>query len=135
MITTGEKIILGATALFLSGLCLFSFVPTVQTVIPESTIEEEAPASQSVTTTTQTTISTQASVSQEEITQETLLVNINTADLDELDTLPGIGEALGQRIIDYRTEHGDFASVEDITLVSGIGDVTLSKLQDYATVE
>src|SRR5438067_5730207 len=49
-------------------------------------------------------------------------VNINTATLDQLEALPGIGPSLGQRIIDYRTQHGPFHSVADLLNVSGIGD-------------
>lgn len=62
------------------------------------------------------------------------LVDLNTADAAGLDTLPGIGPALAQRIIDWRTEHGPFASVESLTDVSGIGPATMEKLRDLVTV-
>jgi competence protein ComEA len=64
----------------------------------------------------------------------TELVNINTATLDQLETLPGIGEVLAQRIIDYREENGPFGSVEDLLDVSGIGDATLAELKPLITV-
>jgi competence protein ComEA len=62
------------------------------------------------------------------------LVNINTASLEELQTLKGIGEILGQRIIDYRIEYGYFTSIEDIMLVSGIKDSIYEQIKDYITV-
>jgi competence ComEA-like helix-hairpin-helix protein len=59
-------------------------------------------------------------------------ININSATVDELLILPGIGPALAQRIIDYRTEHGPFASIEDLEHVSGIGPQTVRTLTDEA---
>lgn len=67
-------------------------------------------------------------------TQNNGLVNINTADLETLITLPGIGNILGQRIIDYRTEYGNFQSIEDIMLVSGIKDSIYEQVKDLITV-
>jgi competence protein ComEA len=61
-------------------------------------------------------------------------INLNTATLDQLETLPGIGPALGQRIIDHREQHGPFQSVEDLLDVSGIGEKRLADLQDQVTV-
>jgi competence protein ComEA len=61
-------------------------------------------------------------------------VNINTASLTELDTLPGIGPALAQRIIDDRTANGPFQSPEDIKRVRGIGDALYEQIKDLITV-
>ena len=60
--------------------------------------------------------------------------NLNTATLPELQTLPGIGAVLAQRILDYRTAHGQFQSVNELRQVDGIGDATFAKLKDKVTV-
>ncbi|NJN79515.1 MAG: ComEA family DNA-binding protein [Anaerolineales bacterium] len=65
---------------------------------------------------------------------DTDLVNINTATLEELDSLPGIGPTIAQRIIDYRDENGPFNTIEDILNVSGIGPSTFEEIQDLITV-
>ena len=61
-------------------------------------------------------------------------ININTAGAAELDKLPGVGPALAQRIIQYRTEHGLFARPEDLGKVSGIGTKTYEKMASQVTV-
>ena len=62
------------------------------------------------------------------------LVNVNTADASTLETLPGIGPALAQRIVEHREQNGPFASVEDLTDVPGIGPAKLEALREAATV-
>jgi competence protein ComEA len=62
------------------------------------------------------------------------LVNVNIADAATLDTLPGIGEVMAQRIIDHREQHGPFGSVDDLINVKGIGPVTLEELRPLVTI-
>lgn len=62
-------------------------------------------------------------------------VNINTADVQELMTIPGIGPSKAAAIIQYREEHGPFASPETITEVSGIGQKTFEKLESFITAK
>jgi len=61
-------------------------------------------------------------------------IDVNTADADKLTTLPGIGKAIAQRIIDYRKEHGPFKKVEELLNVRGIGDRSLARIKDRVTV-
>ena len=62
------------------------------------------------------------------------IVNINTADETTLETLNGVGPALATAILQYRTEHGPFTSVDQLDEVSGIGPATLEKLRPQVTV-
>lgn len=61
-------------------------------------------------------------------------VNINTASVSELTTIPGIGESKANKIISYRTEHGRFNSIEDIMNISGIKEGLFNKVKDYICV-
>lgn len=63
------------------------------------------------------------------------LININTASVEELDNLPGIGPTIAQRIVDYRTENGPFSVIEDILNVSGVGPSTFDEIKDLITVQ
>ncbi len=63
------------------------------------------------------------------------LININKADISQLQLLPGIGETIAQYIIDYRLQNGDFKSIEEIKNVSKIGDKTFEKIKDRITVQ
>lgn len=63
-----------------------------------------------------------------------LRININTASAAELNTLPSIGPTTAQAIVDYRLEHGEFATIQDIQRVPGIGPATYEKIKDYITV-
>lgn len=62
------------------------------------------------------------------------LININTATQSELESLPGIGPTLAQRIIEYRENNGYFQKIEDIKKVSGIGDKKFEAIKDLITV-
>ncbi|MBM7789290.1 ComEA family DNA-binding protein [Tenggerimyces flavus] len=62
------------------------------------------------------------------------LVDLNTATLEQLDALPGVGPVLAQRILDYRDEHGRFESVEDLQQVTGIGSRKFAELRELVQV-
>ena len=61
-------------------------------------------------------------------------LNLNTATLEQLDTLDGVGPATAQKILDYRTAHGGFGSVEDLGEIPGIGEKRLAALRDKVRV-
>lgn len=61
-------------------------------------------------------------------------VNLNTADLAQLETLPRVGPAMAQRILDWRETNGRFSAVEDLLSVTGIGDKTFEGLKDLVSV-
>jgi competence protein ComEA len=61
-------------------------------------------------------------------------VDLNSASADQLDTLPGVGEVTAKRIIDWRTQHGRFSTVEQLRDVDGIGDSKFAKLRDQVAV-
>ena len=63
-----------------------------------------------------------------------VLVNVNTADAETLETLTGVGPALAQAIVDYRAEHGAFRSAEDLLLVKGIGEAKLEGFRAEITL-
>lgn len=62
-------------------------------------------------------------------------VNINKANKEKLMTLPGVGESIALKIIEYRTQNGDYKSIEDLKKVAGIGDSKFNNLKEYVTVK
>lgn len=61
-------------------------------------------------------------------------VSLNSASLEQLEQLPGVGPVLGQHILDWRTQHGGFASIDQLQDVSGIGDVKFAALKPLVTL-
>lgn len=74
-------------------------------------------------------------IEEDDDNDELVLVNINEADVDELMTLPNIGEVLAKRIIIYRQEYGPFESVEELLDIEGIGEKKLANIIDYICLE
>ena len=114
-VTKTEKILLGLTALFLCLLAVL-FFRDHQAALAAMAVE------------------TEREVSQEEILPDLRPLDLNTATAEELETLPGIGDVLARRIVDYRTEYGPFAEVNGLLEVSGIGDQKLEAIESLITV-
>ena len=74
-------------------------------------------------------------ISTDSVTTSSGKVNINTASSVVLDTLPGIGPVLAERIVDYREANGPFKAIEELAAVEGIGSKTLLEILNLITVE
>lgn len=109
-----EWLLLGMTALF---LCLLLALHLRDRTLGESF-----------------TVETAVEVPQEEIQPDLSPLDLNTAAAEELTELPGIGEELARRIVEYREEHGAFESVEELMEVSGIGEGKFAALEGRITV-
>ena len=79
-------------------------------------------------------VQTQVQVPKEELTPQVAPLDLNQASAEDLVRLPGIGEKLAQRILDYRAAHGAFQTAEELMEVRGIGEATFAELKEYITV-
>lgn len=111
-----EKFLLGLTALFLAFLLVL--------FLRDRAALKAAPV----------TVETERAVPQESFMPDVSPLDVNSASAEELTGLPGIGEVLAQRIVDYRSANGPFETVEDLLSVSGIGEKKLAELEGRITV-
>ena len=112
-LTKTDLFLLGLTVLFLLAVAL-TWLLTPRTARGDYEIEAEKPT---------------------EDAAQLRMVNINTAGVDELDSLPGIGPVLAQRIVDEREANGPYTGAEDLTRVEGIGQAIVESIQDHIITE
>ena len=98
---------------------------------PSAALEASAPPAASEMPALETAMRAEETPSQ---APEDGRLDLNTATLEQLETLPGIGPVLGQRILDYREEYGGFLTVEELLYVKGIGEKTLAKIENLVKV-
>lgn len=132
--------------IIVSGVIVYAFLETENnestTVIRigsevSETDNAEIVSSTSVLLTTTKVTATKAvtaQVSAEAVT-EPLMININTAQKEDFMRLSGIGDAIADEIISFRTENGGFNNIEELMCVSGIGDVKFSQIKEFVFVE
>lgn len=126
-----EAAALGLTAAFVLFTAGWFFASHTQSEPYTVTVQQAADSASSSAAQPQDTSARQ----QPESLLEGERIPINTADVHDLDRLPGIGPTKAQAIVDYRTEHGPFQSTDQLLEVSGIGEATLEGLLDYITLD
>lgn len=126
-----EAAALGLTAAFVLFTAGWFFASHTQSEPYTVTVQQAADSASSSAAQPQDTSDSQ----QPESLLEGERIPINTADVHELDRLPGIGPTKAQAIVDYRTQHGPFQSTDQLLEVSGIGEATLEGLLDYITLD
>ena len=111
-ITKTEWLLLGLTGVFLCGLLALFFHDRAETAGIETAVE----------------------IPQEELRPDLTPLDLNTAGAEALAELPGIGEELARRVVEYREENGPFETLEDIMLVPGIGEGKFAALEGWIAV-
>mgnify|MGYP002619522586 FL=1 len=135
-INSHERVLVAIALILFAGVIFYNFL-TLSRVWESggevaSSYEDATEKKELGTTVEKTTTVTEGTVM--ESSENTRMMNINTASITELTTLPGIGEVKARAIVDYRENHGPFKSVEELMMVSGIGEKTYEKLREKICV-
>ena len=132
---TPEKILIIIALALFAGIIFYNAFyipsPTIPTVIY---LDKEPGESSQDNTKIDENSDSKSSNSSDSSSSMSGKININTANASELDKLPGVGEAIAKKIIEYREYNGNFSSIEEIKNVSGIGETKFEKMKDYICV-
>ena len=132
---TPEKILIIIALALFAGIIFYNAFyipsPTIPTVIyldkdPDESLQDNTKNDENSDSKSSNSSDSSSSISGK--------ININTANASELDKLPGVGEAIAKKIIEYREYNGNFSSIEEIKNVSGIGESKFEKMKDYICV-
>ena len=125
--TRQARFIIGMALLICVLIVLSSYFasPAVQLILPSESAQTETSETEAVST----------SETESTPTEQTGKININTATAEELQTLPGIGETLADRILSYRAANGAFTDIRQLMEVEGIGEKKFEAIANLITVE
>lgn len=127
-----EKILIAVALLLLVGIVIFDAV-TASTAYPSKVtyVVSEGAVSEAAVSANTSANASQTASDPSAVEDASLCININTATVEELQQLPGIGAVKAAAIIEYREINGDFVSIEEIMEVNGIGEKTFEKIRAY----
>lgn len=123
----GQILLIGFTVMFAGFL--------LGMLVGRATVKGPVIIQPATTEPTQTAVATVTPENNSDMVSSTGKININTASAALLDTLPGIGPVIAQRIVDYRETVAPFRQISDLANVEGIGNATLLKIETLITVE
>lgn len=127
--------ITGVVLCVLCGFCLGRLTSGTKIIINTNSLADLSFYSSSSVASAFTSASSSVPPQAEDAVLKPGSVNINTASAKELQSLPGIGQVMSERIVAYRTDNGFFQSVEELGQVDGIGAQTLQNIIEYCTVD
>lgn len=126
---------IGIALLVMSGILIYVSLSTPGVYKEsETTATQISSSTEAATSTVKSSASSNADTSDNTASAVSYPINLNTATVEELTSINGLGESRASAIIEYRDYLGGYTSVEQIKEISGIGDATYSKLAPYLTV-